>query len=873
MIKNCIINHRAMEDEAFKTQMHSIKNGSEYLEILLRFEAGDVVVHKDSILDMQNTTRESYPQIIFAYISDINKSASLILKAIKALCENGNTRALLANDIKIGGHTVRIDNSGELISIDAEKAFEKYFQIVKTHTLALDDFLQKYSHINGIDYKELHNIKSMVDRKATVFRQSESYQANMHPMFFGYILKKACPILESQFPEIAETARFFQNPGYESPFFRAYFSCNLHDFKMIPKKSIVYTLGDYFPYEFVAKEAGNIGRKITIDSKWEPDFTIDYFLKKHLVEVSSGKSFFEVMGAFRDYIARDKFSSSEKNWNEKHPFVIESRMVEKFESEIENVRESYDFFVSKLHHLFAVNNQLTPQQWISALRPVVKQGDIPIPVQSPLVEPCPLQTFLKSINEWSEEKIKIILGSYTNDEVFIRAKEEELYVSSAIINILEHFYSSNISQEYLGAIEELPSYRDRATFHTTMATSLVFDFRKNVAVPMSEAAKLHLDTSDEIKKLYQIMKDHPYHDFFELDADFLGKKSTFNANDLAIFLEGIKRFNLPVRYKSGFKLRKLGNYKAYGIYFSHSRMVGIDFRDGKFSYVHEMAHHIDLNKRFKDRRDMVIPLWRYFDNRISERRDYYLKSEELIARAAEVSMLLKASEYRSLSGFRGQPEVMISKMRENYAQSMEFQYMKSWEEYSESIHHVNIEEEIRRKRFTLLDQIDQYFSIFWGWDSPVLETDIDRISSAGKGHYGDSPYSDSHHSFNYYMGKIYSLKYDRFDEEIYSQMLVDFLIDDMPMIQEDIKAKEETSLYNQEYVDLMKRLWGIFVKRGEGALISTISEKSGFYFNKEMVQTVYDDFEKRFGQESSFAAMKLSLDRMIKILTEMGYKK
>lgn len=873
MKQNQIINGALNNDELI-ARVRSIKNGSEYLEILLRFEAGDVVVNKDAILDMQNTTRENYPQIILAYITDVNKSTSLILKAIKALYENDEGRTLFASEIKIAGHTVRFNESGEFISADAEKAFEDYFSVVKKHIYALNDFLQKYSHINGIDYKELHNIKSIVSNIAANFQKSGMYQAYLHPTFFGYDLKNAFPVLQEQFPEISETAKFFQRPIYQSAFYQAYFSCNLHDFKMVPKKSIVYTLGDHFPYEFVAKEAGTVGRSMRINSIWEPDFTIDYFLKKHLVEVSSGKSFFEVMGAFRDYLARDKFLASEKNWNEKHPFVIESRIVEDFESQIGNVRDSYDLFVSKLHHLFISKNQLTPQEWISALRPLGSNGDIPLPSACKLAEPCSSRLYLKAINDWSQEKIKMILEAFVGNDAFIRAKEEELYVSSAIVNILEHFYSNNISQEYIGTIEELPSYRDRATFHTTMATSLVFDFRKNVAIPMSDAAKQYLETSEEVRDLYKVMENHPYHDFFELDVDFLGKKSTFNAKDLMVFLEGIKRFNLPVRYKSGFKLRKLGNYKAYGIYFSHSRMLGIDFRDGKYSYVHEMAHHIDLNKRFKERRDMVIPLWRYFDNRITERRDYYLKSEELIARAAEVSMILKASGYRMLAGFRGQPEVMIAKMRDNYAQSMEAQFMKDWDTYAQSINHVNIEDEIRRKRFTFLDQIDQYFSVFWGWDSPVVTTDEERVSSAGKGHYGDNPYSDSHHSFDYYMRKIYSLNYGEFDEELYTQMLVDFILDDIPMAQlSSVSTGQNTSPFNQEYVDLLKRYWGAFIKKGEQQLLASVSEKPEFYFNDQMAQAVQNDFEKRFGDEPNYGAMKQSLEKMFDILADRGYKK
>lgn len=878
-----LINHDVLSDKAFIDTISAYKNASEYIEMLLRFESGDGIAHKDYILEMQNTTRENYPTLLMAFIADINKSTALITKAIVGLYTNEATRQILLSEMYIIDHSVQIDEKGILVSMSAENAFKSYFESVKPYVETLYQYFLNRSWVNGLNMDELKDMKMHIERRHKAYMAEEpSYQAVDHPKYFSYglrePLKKIRKGLENSGTDICAAVDYFLSEEFEDPMDPVYYSCNLYDFKLTPNKSAVYPIGTINEeiFEIVGKGACSVTKKShTLHTKWEPDYSIEFYIKKHLIEKSTKKPFAQFIGAARDYLARDNFAlTQDKNWNEDHPFIAESMIVLEFEKKIDEVREAYDLCIIALRKISNRGMFLGVDEWKEEIR-LIGGKNVPLPSSATsATSSCTPDEYLEATNEWARLKTDTLVSHYSDNKRFERAKQEELFIRSSIENILSYFYHDDVSDN-AGAFS-LPSYRDRATFHTTMATSLVFDFRDGVSLPMSESAKEYLESSEDVQCLFQIMKNHPYHDFFEFDIDFIGGSSSLKPKELAVFLEGTKSLNLPVQYKCGFKLRKLGNYKAYGIYFSHSRMLGIDFREGKESYIHEMAHHIDLNKSFRGRPEVVKALRNHFSPKIDERREYYLKSEELIARAAEVAMLLKASKYRFLNDFRAKPEVMIVKMRENYALSKESRFMKSWLNYAGSIHHVGIESQVRNGDFKMLDRIDAYFSVFWGWDAPISPLQ-NREDSQGTSHYDKSPYSESHHSMNFYMADIYSFKYPEFDRDEYSDLVLNFLTSSMPISRRTSSMDEDTNtqpLFDPiENINTLKRLWAVYDKyKDPGYVRVALNKIPVLHLDEHTLSTVRNDFDVKFKESKNYKELKQSLISLIEILKGFGYE-
>jgi hypothetical protein len=72
---------------------------------------------------------------------------------------------------------------------------------------------------------------------------------------------------------------------------------------------------------------------------------------------------------------------------------------------------------------------------------------------------------------------------------------------------------------------------------------------------------------------------------------------------------------------------------------------------------HEVAHHIDLSSENYNRNRMVNYLYGYFCNKVTDRVEYFLKSEELIARAAEISLLLLLGRYEKFKEMYDKNEI------------------------------------------------------------------------------------------------------------------------------------------------------------------------------------------------------------------------
>ena len=174
-------------------------------------------------------------------------------------------------------------------------------------------------------------------------------------------------------------------------------------------------------------------------------------------------------------------------------------------------------------------------------------------------------------------------------------KKVRVYFDEVIDNILTKIYNSQLEDVESNALDisRFFNKRDIATFHTTLKESIVIDCRLQNDIVINEAAKKLLN-DDKLKILTDVLCQSKYHDYIEIDKDIFDKESVLTVDDIIKLIEKTNSFNLPVNIKTALKFRKLKQYKATGIYFSFSKQLGLDFRDGFGAYMHEVAHHIDL---------------------------------------------------------------------------------------------------------------------------------------------------------------------------------------------------------------------------------------------------------------------------------------
>lgn len=754
-MQTSILNHVKLQDEAFLSSVVSIKGVEEAITILKDFEDNNNLVYKDGLFSFQNTNRENYPLMFMAFIADVNKSVELVIKSLLLLHSNPEASELLLEDIILLDHVVTIENNIIVIK-DHKEAFSFYFQkTVYPHLRTILRLFEKFKNTLGMSSYEQADLKKYESIELPDNPLPSQIKAIYHPIFIGgffhKVLKKIRPYHTDSIPGSSEAVMFFTQEKFNSIFNNIYYSCNLFDLKLIPQNALIYPIVNAkgSTVELVSYNSCAVKKSHdTINYQWNIDFSIEFYLKRTLIEKATKLPFFPFINALRDFFSKDMYSLQldETSWSDKHPLISGAMILAKFENALQKIRADYDNDVTELAKL-PENEREGSLEYIEAI---------------------------------TKKDIENLVNHHIGNQHFIQAKQEESYIKTGLVNVLD-FYYNGIDETKEHTVLNPKYFRERATFHTTMINSYVFDFRPNAKNVYSDAAKQLIEKEPLVQSMIDILKEHKYHDFFEIDADALGKKSSLSISDFIEFFKAINLLRLPVPYKCGLKFRKLGNYNATGIYFSHSKNMGIDFRHSFHSYIHETAHHIDLNKTFINRKGLVKTLQRYFNNRIRKRREYYFKSEELIARAAEIAMVLNASNYR-LNKKMQNPLEIIACMKEAYESDPIGQFMASWHNYNNASEYICIEDEIKHKNFNLLDLIDYYFSSFWGWER--VEGNFIIESSKAKGH-GDanSIYNKSHNSMQYYMAEIYNLSYPLVGTQEIVNDVSDFFVKEFPLIE------------------------------------------------------------------------------------------
>ena len=303
-------------------------------------------------------------------------------------------------------------------------------------------------------------------------------------------------------------------------------------------------------------------------------------------------------------------------------------------------------------------------------------------------------------------------------------------------------HDSDIDIDRINEIIKSFTVRTRAGVLDVKVDSYILNMRDG-AFEMNDALQELYDSDPIISASINNLKNNKYYDFFEFDKDYLdGTISTedkaTNRKKFLEFSHAINELDMPVSEKSAFKIRKLGNYKASGIYFSGVNTIAVDCRFGNHfaSAKHEEVHRIDISSQLNKygRYSLVNDLSHYFSPRVKDldKSDYYLKDVELIARAGEIASLLYEGNYeKHLSLFRNggiTEDELWDNVKMDFENSKTKTLMKSFDAYSQSSVYIDFQKATQHgsDEEKLINTILEYYRPFFSKEM----TDVMKLKSS-----------------------------------------------------------------------------------------------------------------------------------------------
>ena len=192
---------------------------------------------------------------------------------------------------------------------------------------------------------------------------------------------------------------------------------------------------------------------------------------------------------------------------------------------------------------------------------------------------------------------------------------------------------------------------------------LQYDYEKSIdKVVRATAWTTKKTINEQTKKAMESTSLNKLYKFVELDNDVDLDKMAIFESEMAEIKNKLPRFDNEKQ--ATLRLRKLGNYKALGMYVPANNTIAIDFRDGGDtdvmnydeagiqSFVHEYGHFIDYRSsdgRLSDKDEFYKMAKTYTanlekfamknkNNHVSKKLGYYLTPTEIFARGFELFM-------------------------------------------------------------------------------------------------------------------------------------------------------------------------------------------------------------------------------------------
>lgn len=158
----------------------------------------------------------------------------------------------------------------------------------------------------------------------------------------------------------------------------------------------------------------------------------------------------------------------------------------------------------------------------------------------------------------------------------------------------------------------------------------------------------HKKEKDKVNEIFKLIKESETISEVELDNDS-------DLDKVIDVIQQVNKLNLNIHNSFTFKVRKLGNYKANGLYLSSENIVAVDLAKPS-ALIHEITHLIDINNSdlffSNNRHEMIGKARNYLDvpsieNSSNSRYASYISHpNEIIARLGEISYLLNKYDYK-----------------------------------------------------------------------------------------------------------------------------------------------------------------------------------------------------------------------------------
>lgn len=244
--------------------------------------------------------------------------------------------------------------------------------------------------------------------------------------------------------------------------------------------------------------------------------------------------------------------------------------------------------------------------------------------------------------------------------------EQELYEDDEKIEFLTSLRLREKYQPAVDKIKELISsnidFRKRLTLEDKNLIDKEITFDKSMVDSVAQAS-LYISKKDgvlqwgsgfktkypkEIESIVKALKENPYVDAVEIDKD---------TSPLAFlsFLNQIKDTKFNIKKPVILKSRKLGVYRASGLFYPSQNIVAVDVKNpsaGLHEFIHATEDTNDEILNSKSRYDMG----RLLRNRIDKTElaiavpkskiGYYLSTTEIMARAGEIAYLFEKYDYK-----------------------------------------------------------------------------------------------------------------------------------------------------------------------------------------------------------------------------------
>lgn len=721
------------------------------LEFLLNANMEIKLFSNSLLLEYQNTNFENYQFIMKDFINEVNKSSSIFIRSVISIFENFNE--IILEQPTILNHNIKYNKEKGILETELIKEYYcNYLNELNVKASIVRAFLKR---VNSNDIKSFESYmqfdrnkypedKCLIEQDGTIkiitkenIFQFNKYQSKREAIVLNmgeHLKNLAAKHKDTITYEEAEAINFFSyktNKEHDSYLNDLDYSINLFDENIINKKSQVFfynTKG--IDFEFVGDNIITAKKKsIVWTYTYEGNFNIEYYIRKYLIETYTKKDMFSYMCLYKDFLSNYVYINySDKNmFNQNHPMIKEANLLDQIEYSTKKFKKRLNHYrneIEKIRREDKVSLIITKsiREWVELLSFADNTKKFFYHKFMKNQEPT-IDEFLAAINEYGnraiESEVNKILDTDEKNESYKEIKKVLVFQEESINEIFNRlYYIDTLEQgnELSFDVSRFFNSRDKATFHTTLKDSIVFDNRLGELM-INDSTYKYLDKS-QIARISDIMHIHKYHDYIEVDPVIAknNNEEQISIDEVIAILERTNKFDIFVPQKCALKFRKLGKYKASGIYFSFSKQLGLDHRGGRTSYIHEMAHHIDLNTNNDNRRYIVNLLNEYFRDKITTRKEYYLKSEELIARAAEISLMLLLGRYYQYKEFYDKQEIseetLLNGVIKTFRESKYNLFMDTYDGYMKD-EYINIQNEILNKNFQFLETLLTYFKAFW----------------------------------------------------------------------------------------------------------------------------------------------------------------